>query len=541
MFSNWKIKDLIILGFSIPTILVLGFSLIVYFTANQSTETFKKVNRSQTIIDEKQLMTQAILNMDRRIRRYFIDTKINEDALELYTNDRKMFQENFTLLSKTVQDSAQRSRMDEMYKLYQNYNIYVQKSIKKNEIKNQKNLVLFFNNGKEYIEDFLKISKAFDKREKDILDDSIFLTNQSLNIMNLSALVASMVCLILAIIASVFIAQFLEVRINKAVQAAEQISVGDLTNSVVDTESNSNNEIGKLLKSFQIMTQNLNILIRQVQQSGIGVTTSATQIAASGKQLEATMTEQVASTNEVAATAKEISATSRELVKTMEEVALMSQTTTIATSSSQKDLLRMELTMRQLGEATNTIATRLGTIGEKANNINNIVVMITKVADQTNLLSLNAAIEAEKAGEYGLGFAVVAREIRRLADQTAVATLEIEKMVKQMQSSVSSGVMEMDKFAKEVEQSVEDVASISKQMAQIIEQVQELTPRFEAVNSGMEAQSQGAQQISDAMIQLSNTSTQTTDSLREINNAIHQLNQVAQGLRHEMSRFKVTA
>ncbi|MFL9462140.1 methyl-accepting chemotaxis protein [Scytonema tolypothrichoides VB-61278_2] len=349
---------------------------------------------------------------------------------------------------------------------------------------------------------------------------------------------ATVVGPLLAILLGILISRQIATQVIRVVGVAEQISTGDLTTQL-SVDSNQKDEIGKLLFSFQTMIQNLNILIRQVQQSGIEVTTSATQIAASGKQLEATMTEQVASTNEVAATAKEISATSRELVKTMEEVALMSQTTTTATSSSQKDLLRMEATMRQLGEATNIIASRLGTIGEKANNINNIVVMITKVADQTNLLSLNAAIEAEKAGEYGLGFAVVAREIRRLADQTAVATLEIEKMVKQMQSSVSAGVMEMDKFAKEVGQSVADVANISGQMSHIIEQVQELTPRFEAVNSGMEAQSQGAQQISDAMVQLSNTSIQTTDSLREINNAITRLNQVARGLRQEITRFQV--
>lgn len=97
----------------------------------------------------------------------------------------------------------------------------------------------------------------------------------------------------------------------------------------------------------------------------------------------------------------------------------------------------METTMRQLADSTGSISARLGLISEKANNINGTITTITKVADQTNLLSLNAAIEAEKAGEYGLGFAVVAREIRRLADQTAVATLDIESMVRDMQSSVS--------------------------------------------------------------------------------------------------------
>ncbi|MDZ8066174.1 MAG: methyl-accepting chemotaxis protein [Nostoc sp. DedQUE08] len=343
---------------------------------------------------------------------------------------------------------------------------------------------------------------------------------------------------ITAIILGFVIARQITSQIFSVIRVAEQISLGNLTTKIA-ADSNSKDEMNTLLTAFQTMTQNLNTLIRQVQHSGIQVTSSATQIAASGKQLEGTLIEQVASTNEVAAATKEISATSRELVSAMEQVATISQITTTAANDSQKDIVRMETTMRQLAEATNAIAARLGVISEKANSINTIVVTITKVADQTNLLSLNAAIEAEKAGEYGLGFAVVAREIRRLADQTAVATLDIEQMVKQMQSSVSTGVMEMDKFAAEVGRNIEDVASISTQVGQIIQQVQDLNPRFEFVNQAMENQSVGAQQISETMVQLSSTSVQSTDSLREINHAITQLNQVAQGLRQEIARFQV--
>ncbi|WP_448267865.1 HAMP domain-containing methyl-accepting chemotaxis protein [Nostoc sp. DSM 114159] len=345
---------------------------------------------------------------------------------------------------------------------------------------------------------------------------------------------------ITAITLGFVIARQITSQIFSVIRVAEQISLGNLTTKIA-TDSNSKDEMNRLLTAFQTMTQNLNTLIRQVQHSGIQVTSSATQIAASGKQLEGTLVEQVASTNEVAAATKQISATSRELVSAMEQVATISQITTTAANDSQKDIVRMETTMRQLAEATNAIAARLGVISQKANSINTIVVTITKVADQTNLLSLNAAIEAEKAGEYGLGFAVVAREIRRLADQTAVATLDIEQMVKQMQSSVSTGVMEMDKFAAEVGRNIEDVASISTQVGQIIQQVQDLNPRFEFVNQGMETQSVGAQQISETMVQLSSTSVQSTDSLREINHAIAQLNQVAQGLRQEIARFQVEA
>ncbi len=351
-------------------------------------------------------------------------------------------------------------------------------------------------------------------------------------------LIGPLSAVLLGLYFSTTIAKPLGKKIVGVVRVAEKISEGDLTSQV--QPSDERDEIGRLLVAFQTMTQNLNSLIRQVQQSGIQITTSATQIAASGKQLEAAVTQQVASTNQVVATAREIATNSEQLVTTMDEVTDLSQATADAASEGQKELNRMQVTMRQLADATTSISNKLGVISEKANNINSIVTTITKVADQTNLLSLNAAIEAEKAREYGLGFAVVAREIRRLADQTAVATLEIESMVKEMQSAVSTGVMEMDKFTKEVKRGVEDVGNISLQIGQIIEQVQSLSPRFEMVGQGMDTQAQSAQQISEAMNQLREASMQTADALRETNDALAQLNEAAQNLRQETSRFKVS-
>lgn len=197
--------------------------------------------------------------------------------------------------------------------------------------------------------------------------------------------------------------------------------------------------------------------------------------------------------------------------------------------------------MRHIMDAAGTISGKLAVLNEKATNINAVVVTITKVADQTNLLSLNAAIEAEKAGEYGLGFAVVATEIRRLADQTAVATYDIEQMVKEMQSAVSAGVMGMDKFSEEVRRGVDEVRQVGAQLTRIIQQVQALTPRFEAVDEGMQSQSTGAQQITEALSQLSESARQTADSLRNSSIAIEHLNEAARDLQSGVARFKLKA
>jgi|GEM_PF-364394 len=326
-------------------------------------------------------------------------------------------------------------------------------------------------------------------------------------------------------------------KISVIVEIAYKISSGDLTTQIQPTEEKD--QLGKLQTSFYFMTKNLNSLIKRIQQSGVQITTSSTEIAASGKQLEATVTEQLASTNQVTNTAQEIATTSRNLVKMMEHFAGMTQVTAAAASDSQNELQKMEVTMRQLTEATSSIASKLGVINKKASNINSVVVTITKVADQTSILSLNASIEAEKAGQYGAGFAVVAREIRRLANQTAVATLEIEQIVKDMQSAVSMGVMEMDKFNQSVNQTAEQVNKISDQIGKVINQVQSLPPQFSQVNRNMEEQSQSAQDISEAMEQLSEASQQTVDALRETNSALEQLEEAAQFLRDEISHFKI--
>lgn len=193
--------------------------------------------------------------------------------------------------------------------------------------------------------------------------------------------------------------------------------------------------------------------------------------------------------------------------------------------------------MRQLVDDTGIVSSRLGSINEKAGNIGGIVVTITKVADQTNLLSLNAWIEAEKAGEYGLGFSVVAREIRRLADQTAVATLDIEQMVKEMHSAVSSGIMEMDKFVQRVKIGADDVGRIGGGLASIIDQVQELIPLFVKVTESVKMQSEGAEEISEAMNQLSESVVHTKSSLHEFATASGQLSEAVQGLQSEVANL----
>jgi methyl-accepting chemotaxis protein WspA len=326
-------------------------------------------------------------------------------------------------------------------------------------------------------------------------------------------------------------------KVELILDVVEMAANGDLTGEVMVYRDQD--VISELASGIQKMIASLNALVSRIQQSGIQVTSSATEIAATSKQQDATATEQAATTNEIKTTVTEISATSKELVQTMNEVTDVAWKTSEGANQGRRSLQRMEETMRHMMEATAAISAKLAVLSEKAGNINTVVTTITKVADQTNLLSLNAAIEAEKAGEYGVGFAVVATEIRRLADQTAVATWDIEQMVKEMQSAVSAGVMGMEKFTEEVRRGVNDVDEVGGQLTQIIEKVETLIPRFEEVHEGMQSQAQAGQQIRDAMVQLSESASQTAESLRQSNGAIQQLNDASRSLQGAATNFKV--
>jgi methyl-accepting chemotaxis protein WspA len=325
--------------------------------------------------------------------------------------------------------------------------------------------------------------------------------------------------------------------VNSLVAALERMRQGDFTERL---DLQRRDEFGVLGSGLNRLADDLSALVGQVQHSGIQVNTTATEIAATAREQQTTAHEIAATTAEIGATSKQISATSKELVKTMNEVNHVAEETADLAGNGQAAIARMETNMRQIMEASGSITGKLAVLSEKTTNINSVVTTITKVADQTNLLSLNAAIEAEKAGEYGLGFAVVAMEIRRLADQTAVATYDIERMVKEMQSAVAAGVMGMDKFSEEVRRGVAETRQVSTQLAQIIHQVQTLTPRFQTVNEGMHAQATGAQQISETLTQLSEAAQQTAESLRQSNLAIDQLNGAARGLQTSVARFKLT-
>lgn len=322
-------------------------------------------------------------------------------------------------------------------------------------------------------------------------------------------------------------------QLNELVEAITELSKGNLS-ARIKVRANQI-EFNQIAIAFNKMAETFERIITRLHQVGITLTTSSTEIAAASREQETITVEQEASTREIAVAANEISSTAKEFASTMHEVGLAAEQTSNLALKGKESLTNMEVIMRHMVDASTTIASKLGVLNERAGNITSVITTITKVAGQTNLLSLNASIEAEKAGEYGRSFAVIAREIRRLADQTAIATLDIEKIVNEIMTAVSSSVMGVDDFTQEIRRGVDQVRTVSEQLAIIIEQVQEFIARFELVNQGMQTQSTGAEQINEAIAQLSQSAQQTTESIHHFHNTIEELNRAANELHNLIS------
>jgi methyl-accepting chemotaxis protein len=326
-------------------------------------------------------------------------------------------------------------------------------------------------------------------------------------------------------------------RVQAAKKAAERIARGDLVAEPIAVTGAD--EGAQLLRAMNKMHDDLGSIVRSVRDASSRLSATSAQLAATTREQGATASSFGGSTAQIASAIREIAATGAELLRSVESIDRSARRTADSAATGRGRLDAMASSMTRLDGATADIADRLEVITEKAAVIGTVVTTIAKVAEQTNLLSVNASIEAEKAGDAGLGFLVVAREIRRLADQTAAATLDIERIVRQMQESVSAGVVEMKRFAAEVRSGTGDATRVASDLAAIIGDMEAAFARFSDVQQGMASQAVGVTQIEEAVQQVAAGAQQTAASARESERVADEVAHAVALLEDAAARFRV--
>jgi len=326
-------------------------------------------------------------------------------------------------------------------------------------------------------------------------------------------------------------------RVSAAQEIAVRIAGGDLSGGRVEVRGSD--ESAELMRAMNTMNAELEGIVSAVRAASARLAATSAQLGATSREQRATVGAFGESTAQIAAAVREIAATEAELLRTIEAVDAGARRTQASASSGRTRLDAVSTTMTRLDDGARTIADRLEIIAEKAAAISSVVVAISKVADQTNLLSVNAAIEAEKAGDAGLGFLVVAREIRRLADQTAGASLDIARIVGQMQSSVTEGVAEMSRFAGEMRKGTDEVHATASDLGGVIDAIESSYGRFSEVRTGMASQAQGVVQIEGAVAQVAAGARQSATAADEFGRVADELAYAVAVLQDAAARFRL--
>ncbi|MDA3136059.1 methyl-accepting chemotaxis protein [Pseudomonas syringae] len=347
--------------------------------------------------------------------------------------------------------------------------------------------------------------------------------------------IGSLLAMIIAVISAIWLLRSKLRPLSELVRQADALGAGDLS---VRLNVTSNDEIGQLSGSFNKMSEALSSMVSHIRTAAQEVSTRANALSGlSGGAFEG-MEQQSGEITSMAGAVEEFSATSMNIADNMGNTERLAQENAQQTRIGRTSMEEASSSLQQIATSLSSTAKVIDTLGQRSQEIGSIVGVITSIADQTNLLALNAAIEAARAGEQGRGFAVVADEVRSLASRTREATDEISGMIASIQQETGNAISTMQQGNTLMQEGLSLNAKVASALAQIDEQSRSAGHQFAAITTATQEQSSTATMLSSNLQSIAMANSEQRQVMSNLAITAQELNGLATELRHEVDRFR---
>ena len=344
--------------------------------------------------------------------------------------------------------------------------------------------------------------------------------------------------IVLALVGGSAIAASISKPLNKVLDVLTRVAAGDLT---ARSDVTTRDEMGLLSREVNTTADKINEIISLVAHNASQVTAAATQLHATATQMSTGAEEVAQQAATVATASEEMAATSFEIAQNCSLAAESSRHANDRAETGSSVVQETVTVMNRIADRVRSSAGTVEGLGSRSDQIGEIIGTIEDIADQTNLLALNAAIEAARAGEQGRGFAVVADEVRALAERTTKATKEIAQMIKAIQGETKGAVTSMEEGVREVEKGTGDAAKSGEALRAILDQIGSVTMQVSQIATAAEEQTATTGEINNNIQQITEVVQHTARGAEESAQAAEQLARLAEELQHLVSNFKLAA